>query len=494
MSVLKVENIWKSFPGVLALRDVTFEVGKGEVRGLVGENGAGKSTLIKILTGVYKHDRGKLFVYGREIRDQTPALVQRLGIYCVHQETEFVPYFTVSQALFLGREPLNKIGLIDVKKMNRLAQKHLEEALGVSWDPTRLIETLSRSESQLLSIARVLLQGAKILIFDEPTASLEEAGAERLLKTIVALREQGITIIYVSHRLEEVFRVADSVTVLRDGSVVGTYPIGDVDYNTLVAAMVGEEVIDRYPKKQVDKGEVILEVRNIYGNGISSPISFELRSGEILGVYGKVGAGKTELAELIAGLSPLQGGIIRLRGRPVRIRSVADAVAAGIVLVPEDKRQQGLVMDFPISWNISLPNLRLMRSYLGLVNRAMEQQISVELVKKFDVRAPSIRTLVKNLSGGNQQKVSLAKWMPANAKVVIFDQPTVGIDVKAKTEIYRLMEDLAERGLGIILITNEVEEALNISDRLLIMANKKIVAEVDPSKTTASEVLANALG
>jgi len=486
-SMLRMSGITKRFPGVLALDGVDFELRAGEVHALVGENGAGKSTLMKILNGALTADAGQISIDGRPVHITSPSAAAHLGIAMIYQELCLAPHLTVGENLFLGREPLRG-GLVDFRALHSNAQRYLDE-LQCDVSSRQRVADLGIAQQQMVEIARALSHKARFLVMDEPTASLSEAEAERLFGIIRSLRDAGVGVAYISHRLEEVLALADRVTVLRDGRVVrANMPVAETDTPQLVRLMVGREVKQVYPRREARPAEEILRVE-----GLSRPpdlldISFSLRRGEILGLGGLMGAGRTELARAIFGADPRATGRLFVEGREVRIASPRDAIAAGLALLTEDRKRDGLALGLPVRANITLADLSRFVSS-GLLRIGREREAAQDLARRVDVRASSIEQLVRNLSGGNQQKVVVAKWLLTRARVFIFDEPTQGIDVGAKAEVYRLIEDLADQGAGIILIASYLPELLALSDRVLVLSRGRITGELSREEATQERVL-----
>ncbi|MGE5482652.1 MAG: sugar ABC transporter ATP-binding protein [Bacteroidota bacterium] len=492
--ILEMKGISKEFPGVRALDRVNLSVARGEVHALLGENGAGKSTLIKILAGLHHRDAGEITFDGRPLGSLTAEEVQDLGIGFIHQERTFIPYFTVGQMLFLGREPRSWNGLIDWGRLYRDAETALQETLGLELDPKALMNTLTVSERQLVDIAKVLLTKPRLIVFDEPTGPLSEGEIERLFGVIRRLKASGVTAIYISHRLDEVFQICDRATVLKDGQNVGTVLVSETNPDAIVGMMVGKELGEKFPKIPSTPGRVIFRARNLARGRAVKDVSFDLRAGEILGIYGLVGAGRTELVRLIFGADRRDAGTLEVDGKQVNVKSPRHAIDHGIALVPEDRRGQGLVVEMAVRDNVTLPSLLSGFSRFGMVRRAQERQTVDEYIRQLAVKTPSRAQFVKYLSGGNQQKVVLAKWLCSNARVFIFDQPTVGIDVGAKTEIYRLMGELAAKGAAVILVSSEIPEILGLADRILVMYRGRVETELDRAEATPEKLLFYAMG
>ena len=492
-TLLKLSGISKAFAGVQALQDVSFELEAGEVHALVGENGAGKSTLIKIITGAHAPDSGTLEVEGRRIGHNNPVRARALGIAAIYQQPALFPDLTVAENIAIGLEPGGAWRRVRWKERRARARRLLER-LGAAIDPEKTVRRLSMPEQQLVEIARALGAEARALIMDEPTASLGDRDVENLFRVVRELKAQGVGIIYISHRLEELPRVADRVTALRDGALVGTRPMGAVDRGALIRMMVGRELSAVFPKREVPIGAVVLDVRGLgcRASGVRD-VTLTVRAGEILGLAGLVGAGRTELARALFGLTPKDSGEVRLRGRPVSIDTPARAVALGIAYVPEDRRRHGVILEMSVAANTTLATLRGASAY-GLIDFARERSSAAGFVRRLGIKTTSIESPVGNLSGGNQQKVALARWLEARPSVLILDEPTQGVDVGAKAEIHRLMGDLAEQGMAIVMISSELPEVLGMSDRIAVMHAGTIAGTIDRAEATQELVMDWALG
>jgi len=490
--VLRMESIIKRFPGVLALDNVQFELYKGEVHVLLGENGAGKSTLMKILSGAYVKDEGKIFVDDKQIEIESPAHAQELGIGIIYQEFNLNPHLTVAENIFLGREPTIIPGIIDWKKMFREAQQILD-SLNVDISAKQIVESLGVAMQQMVEVAKALSLDARILIMDEPTASLSNNEIEALFKTIEQLKSEGVAIIYISHRLDEIFRIGDRVTVLRDGKYIDTKPVTDLTRDEMVKMMVNRDLDDHIPKVKAEIGDVILEVENLSVKDRLKDISFKLRKGEILGIAGLMGAGRTRLAKTLFGAEKIAGGSITIDGDLIQMKSPRDAINAGVGLVTEDRKNEGLILDLSVKQNVCLPN---MKKFIkgGWINSRKENQTVDDFIKKLNIRTPTRNQLTIFLSGGNQQKVVLSKWLCSDAKIFIFDEPTRGIDVGAKTEIYQLMNRLVAKGVAIIMISSEMPEILGMSDRILVMRKGRIAGELSDTEASQEKIMNYALG
>lgn len=491
--VLEMRAMVKTYPGVRALDGVDFQVMPGEVHALVGENGAGKSTLMKILAGADSRDSGQVTVNGADVHIDTPQEAMELGISIIYQEFNLVPYMNAAENIFLGREPTRAIpGVIDFGRMYADAQRIVDE-LGVPLDVRAPTNTLSVAQQQMVEIAKATSRNSRIIAMDEPSATLTEHELENLFALIRKLKADGVSIIYISHRLDEVFEIADRVTVLRDGRLVGTKPVSETNRDEIIRMMVGRELRESIPKVASPPGEVALSVRSLARAGVLNNISFEVRRGEVLGIAGLVGAGRTEVARAVFGADPIDSGEIWLDGRRVEVRSPRDAIRLGIGLVTEDRKALGLVLGMAVRENVSLANLGAL-SRLGFVLRRKEREAANRFVEDLMIKTPSVEQAVQNLSGGNQQKVVLAKWLFTQSRVLIFDEPTRGIDVGAKTEIYQLINNLAASGVAIIMISSELPEVLGMSDRILVMHEGSIVGELSRDEATQERIMHLATG
>lgn len=492
--ILRVENITKKFPGVVALDKVSIDLWRGEVHALVGENGAGKSTLMKVLSGVYQPDKGIIYLKGQPIIFHNPIESQRAGISIIYQELNLMPHLTVAQNIFIGREPLKRGGHIDDKKMKEDAAVILNQ-LHVDIDPSVPVYMLPISKRQMVEIAKALSYQAEVFIMDEPTSALTESEIEELFKVIHRLRDRGVGIIYISHRLEELKHVADRITVLRDGHHVSTDEYRSITIDQIVRKMVGRSLEEKFPPRtSIPTDKKILEVRNITRMGVLDSISFDLYQGEILGMAGLVGAGRTELARAIFGADQKDEGEIFLFGKKVDISSPADAIRAGIGYLPEDRKLAGLALEMLLTENITLANTEEVSNGFGVISNKKEKQVAEHYVNELDIRTPSVFQVVKNLSGGNQQKTVLAKWLFRKAKVLIFDEPTRGIDVGAKYAIHKLIDSLAKSGVGIIMISSELPEILGMTDRILVLHEGQLVGVLRTKETNQEEILNYAAG
>ena len=489
--VLSMDSVSKSFPGVRALQNVSLELHSGEVLALVGENGAGKSTLIKILGGAHQAESGKLSIQGVPVSISSPAESQALGISIIYQEFNLIPDLSVRENIFLGREKMNGVFIDDASEMD--GTKQLFQRLGLSLDPDKRCGDLSIAEQQLVEIAKALSIEAKILVMDEPSATLTQKEVERLFKIIADLKKQGIGIIYISHRLEEVFEIGDRVMVLRDGENVSTQPVVEVNREGLIESMVGRALESEFPTRESKLGEECFRVEGLKRGSVVQGVSFRLRRGEILGFAGLVGAGRTETMRLLFGADALEEGQIFLQGERVELRSPREAIAKGICLLTEDRKNQGLVLIHSVLENFGLPNLTGYSDHLFLDEEKEREQFQI-FQEDIQIKVSSPDQDAGHLSGGNQQKVVLAKWLERNADILIFDEPTRGIDVGAKYEIYQLMNRLASAGKAIIMISSELPEILGMSDRVIVMRNGRIQGEItEVDEASQEEIMKYAL-
>jgi ribose transport system ATP-binding protein len=491
-NILEMETIYKQFPGVLALDGVNFSVQKGEVHALIGENGAGKSTLIKILTGIYTKDEGRIIIGGRQQEIRSPRDAEILGIATVYQDLNLIHHFNGVQNIFLGHESTSKLGIPQWIRMREEGSKLLK-GLGIELDLDIPIFELTRAEQQTVSIARALSRKSSIFVMDEVTSSISRKETEFLFDLIRGLRREGYSVIYISHRLEEIFEIADRVTIIRNGKNVGTLNVDECDLETVVRMMVGKEMGGKFFKKRITIGRDIFSVRGLSG-GIVRDVSFGLHEGEILGITGLIGSGKTELAQLIFGIRKTEKGEISVNGKKVSISSPRDAMNNNIYLVPEDRMTQGLVLGMTVRENLTLSTLNTVSNYLGLIKGSYEKTLANRTVEELSIATPSIDNEVRYLSGGNQQKVVLGKGMATESRVYVFDEPTHGVDVGAKKEIYALMMNLLEKGTAIILISSEIPEVLAMSDRIIVMRNGRIQGELGAQETRKEEILMLAYG
>ena len=489
---LELKNISKSFAGVPALRNVSLQIRKGEVHALCGENGAGKSTLIKILSGVYQPDNGDILIQGQKIKNVTPQSANKMGIYAVYQENALVGTLSVAENIYLNKQFKQPgTNIVDWSRTYEEAGRLIEK-LKINIDPYVRCNTLGIAGQQAVQIVKALAQEFEILILDEPTASFGKAEIDNLFRIINLLRDEGKSIIYISHHIDEVFEIANKITVIRDGEVICTEAASDINKTKLINYMIGREATTIYEKSAYEIGALGFSVQCMSRSNVVKNVSFDVHYGEILGIYGMVGAGRTELARLIFGVDQRDSGRVFLHGKDVTPSSPKHAIKAGIAFLTEDRRQSGLVINKSIEDNIILPSLNLLRGLFLKVSSVRE--IALELMQKLGIKAPNSQSETKNLSGGNQQKVVVAKWLNTKADVFLFDEPTRGIDVGAKGEIYKLCNDLARQGKIIVFITSDMEELLCISDRVLIMREGKLVAELTNNEITQSRVLYESIG
>jgi len=491
-TLLRLKRIGKVFPGVIALDNVDFELQKGEVHILLGENGAGKSTLVKIISGAYQKTSGDIFLSGQKIEIKNPKHAQELGISIIYQEFNLVPDLSVAENIFLGREFQLLPGIIDQKKVHKSARKILDD-LGVSIDSRRIVRDLGVAEQQMVEVAKALSLKAKILVMDEPTSALTDKEIKDLFQAIRSLKEKGVSIIYISHRLEELFEIGDKVTVLRDGKYVGMHPISEITKSDLIQMMVNREVNEQFPKQKSNIGEEILRIEGFNKQNILNNISFSLHRGEILGIAGLLGSGRTELARAIFGADKIDSGKIYVKGKLCQISSPREAISFDIGLLTEDRKNQGLVLNLSLKENVCLPSVERFSKF-GIVNSRDENVAVEKYTNELSIKTPSLNQKVMFLSGGNQQKVVVSKWLCCKVDILIFDEPTRGIDVGSKVEIYHLMNKLIANGTAIIMISSELPEILGMSDRILVMHQGRINAEYSAVEATQKNILQSALG
>jgi ABC-type sugar transport system ATPase subunit len=491
-ALLRLEGIDKAFPGVQALRGVSLTLRAGEVHALVGENGSGKSTLTKVATGEYQPDDGEILFEGRRVHFRTPAESISLGISAIAQEIPLVPQLAIAENVLLGRIPTRR-GVIDWPTANRHATEVLAKLDASHLDPRRLVGTLPLDLQQIVSIGRALSMDSKVLIFDEATSSLTDDEVEALFRVIRGLRARDVGVIFITHRLKEIYSIADVVTVLRDGALIGTLPIADAPEATLTRMMVGRELGDYYHKREVARGRVVLDVRGLEHHGSPEPLNLTLHAGEIVGLAGLVGAGRSDFLATLFGLKRQSGGEISVEGRPVRVRTPRDAIAAGFALVPEDRKRSGLVANRSVRENVAMVgNARIFPRFF--VAAGHERSLANHYVTQLQIRTPDIETPVRSLSGGNQQKVVIGKWLASRPKIWLLDEPTRGIDVGAKSEIFRLMGELAASGTAILMSSSELIDLIGVCDRLLVMFRGRIVGELSRAEATEERVVYYATG
>jgi ribose transport system ATP-binding protein len=493
-TILEVENVSKSFPGVKALDHVSLNLKRGEVHALVGENGAGKSTLMKILSGVYQADEGIIRYKGQQVRFHDSTQSRDAGIGIIYQELNLIPHLSVAANIFVGREPLTRFMTLNEKKMNADAVAILAR-LNLRIDPTITLNRLPISKQQMVEIAKSLSFESEVLIMDEPTSALSESEIDELFTVIHTLRDRGVAIIYISHRLEELKHIVDRISIFRDGHYVSTDPYASITMEEIVNRMVGRKLEKKFPPRlNIPTTEKILEVRHLTRKGILHDISFDLYRGEILGIAGLMGAGRSELARAIFGADPVDSGEVIMNGRRLSLRSPADSIRAGIAYLSENRKQEGLAVRMQLAENVTMANVGAVSQTFGIISRARELKESQHYVEELDIRTPSLTQVVNNLSGGNQQKVVVAKWLFCDSKILMFDEPTRGIDVGAKYAIYELIERLAREGVGVMMISSELPEILGLTDRVLVLHEGRLEATLSTRATTQEEILNYAAG
>lgn len=491
--VLEMKNVCKSFPGVQALQNVSLAVKPGEVHALMGENGAGKSTLMKILMGIYSMDSGEIHFNGKKVDIGSPGDALKMGISMIHQELSPVPYMTISENIFLGREDTYKnTPFVNKKCLNEKTARLLKEFNMDFLKPTMKMQQLCIAHKQMIEIIKAVSYDSRVIVMDEPTSALSADEVKELFKTIKSLKHRDVGIIYISHRMEEIFELADRVTVLRDGQFIGAEEISDINTDKLIRMMVGRELTNIFPKLEVDIRDIVLEIKNLTLKGVFRNISLHVRKGEILGIAGLVGSGRSEIMRAIFGIDPPDGGEIYVEGTKVNIKKPSDAKDAGIAMVTEDRKELGLVLCRSIKENVILPELI---GYCNgpFINKAQENNAVLDITKLLGVKMSGINQTVGNLSGGNQQKVVLAKWLLGDLKVLILDEPTRGIDVGAKSEIHKIMGELAKQGLAIIMISSEMPEVMGMSDRIIVIGDGQVKGEFKRNEATQEDILKCAL-
>ena len=487
--IVQMQGVSKSFPGVKALDKVDFQLKKGEVMALLGENGAGKSTLMKILSGVYQRDEGAVSVFGKDIDvNLTPRKSQDLGITIIHQELNMCQHLTVAENIFLGRELLTRDGRLDDKGMNQAAERVLQR-LRIDIRATDVVGSLQLSKRQMVEIARALSTDARVLIMDEPTSALTAREIQDLFQIIRQLRDEGRSIIYISHRLEELQHIVDRVTILRDGRHIRTMAWADTSLPEIISLMVGRDIREKFPRVESARGRKIFEVQNLNAGRLVRDVSLTLYEGEILGISGLIGAGRTETTRAIVGVDHKDSGRLVLDGKEIKISKPMDAIRQGVVLVPEDRKRDGLCVKLSVSSNVELPNLDIVSSKAGLVRVRQVAQMVKKAISDLSIRLPGPQVDAASLSGGNQQKVVVGKWLARKSRVVIFDEPTRGIDVAAKVEIYHLMNQLKQQGIGVMFISSEMPEVLGIADRIAVMCDGRVTGELTREEATQEKIL-----
>jgi ribose transport system ATP-binding protein len=497
--ILQAKNISKTFGGIKALNRVSLDIYKGQVNAIVGENGAGKSTLMKILTGIYQEYDGHITLDGLNVAFANPKEAQNNGIAIIHQELNLIPYLSVAENVFLGREFINRFGLIDYKRMYGETKKLLKR-LDLHINPRIQVSSLRIGQQQIVEIAHALSLDARIVIMDEPTSAISEHEIKVLFDLIQSLKAQGVAIVYITHKLDELFQIADSVTVLRDGKLVGSGLIEDVTHDDIVRMMVGRDIKDFFIKFNVTKSKEVLCVRDMclahpirQGEYIMDHVSFTVKAGEVLGLFGLMGAGRTELLETIFGLHPKRSsGSIFISGREVQVNSPTEAINFGIGFITEDRKLEGLVSQMTVAASISLASLEQIERF-GILNTTLETRLAQDYVKRLRIKTPSVQQVVENLSGGNQQKVIIAKWLATNPRILLLDEPTRGIDVNAKNEIYRLISELTQAGLAIVMVSSELPEIMAIADRIIVLSEGKQTAEFTHSQAREELIMKAAI-
>lgn len=485
--MLELSRVVKSFGAVVALRSGSLRMESGSIHALIGENGAGKSTLVKIVAGLYRRDAGEFRLNGEEVDFTSTAQSKAAGIAVIYQEPTLFPDLSVTENVFMGRQPIGRFGRIDRKAMRREVES-LFLRLGVRIDPDRPAEGLSIADQQVIEIAKAVSLDARVLIMDEPTAALSGVEVDRLFAIARSLRDEGRALLFISHRFDEVFDLCDVVTVMRDGAYIDTTPIADTTVDELVRQMVGRDVTDLFPKLEAEIGEPLLKVEGLSSAGVFHDISFDVRAGEIVGLAGLVGAGRSEVARAVFGVDGYDSGSVTLEGRPVRKGDPARAMLQGLALVPEDRRKQGLVLESSVARNITLA-IRNQLARAGIITSGFENRAARVWASRLEVKASALSTVAATLSGGNQQKVVLGKWLATEPRVLIVDEPTRGIDVGTKAEVHRLLSELAGRGIGILMISSELPEVLGMADRVLVMREGRITAEIDRADATSENVM-----
>ena len=489
---VSMQNIYKAFGSNQVLTGVNFELLDGEVHALMGENGAGKSTMMNVLTGLHSRDKGTITIDGKETYFKNPKEAEQNGITFIHQELNIWPDMTVLENLFIGKELKSPLGLLKMKEMRALARKQFDRLM-VKIPLDKEAGSCSVGEQQMIEIAKALMTDAKVIIMDEPTAALTEREINKLFDIISSLKMEEVSIVYISHRMEEIFTICDRITVMRDGKTVDTMAIRDTNFDEVVKKMVGREITERFPKRDFKPGEMVLEVKGLTKRGVFKDMNFSVRSGEIVGVSGLMGAGRTEIMRAIFGLDSFDSGEVWLSGKKIVIKTPDQAVKAGIGFITEDRKDEGLILDFSIKNNIVLPSLASFAPK-GIINQKSEIDFVNLLIKRLTVKTESADIAVGNLSGGNQQKVVIAKWIGISPKVLILDEPTRGVDVGAKREIYQLMNELTDRGVAIIMVSSELPEVLGMSDRILVIHEGKISGELEKNEATQEKIMTLATG
>lgn len=489
---MRVSGVEKSFPGVKALSNIEFSVRRGTVHALCGENGAGKSTLMKIIMGLYKADQGQIYIDEQPVDIKNPIQAREHGISMIAQELNYVPELSVEENLFLGRLPVNKFGKVDWKKVRKDTEKFLKEE-NLPYSPTQKLKTLTVSEIQMLEIIKAVTNNAQIVIMDEPTSSITDREVAQLFDKIAELKAKGVAIVYISHKMDEVFKIADDITVLRDGTVVSSDRAEDLDIDTVISRMVGRPLSNVYPKEEVELGEMAIEVENFAADGLFEDINFHARKGEIIGFAGLVGAGRTEMMRTVFGLDPHNEGVVRIDGKEVTIKSPQDAIKQGLVMLSESRRDDGIIPVRSVAENATLASLKNY-IYGGYTHKAKEREDVAAMFKKMRVKTPSYETEIGKLSGGNQQKVLLTRWMLCNPDVMILDEPTRGIDVGAKFEIYKLMTEIVRGNKAVVMVSSELPELIGMCDRIYVMCQGRITGCISRDEFSQELIMKYATG
>lgn len=491
--VIEMKGISKAFSGNRVLDQVDFQLLRGEIHALMGENGAGKSTLIKILTGIYERDAGKVFIKGKEVHFKNPKEAEQMGIAVIHQELNIIPYLTVYENMFLGKElTVGRFGITRDKEMKKKTKEYLDR-LGIEIDPNTEAGNLSVGQQQMIEIARAVAANTEVLIMDEPTAALTDREIEALFKVIASLKKQGVGIVYISHRMEEIFQICDRISVLRDGQFIDSKEVAKTNFDEIVKLMVGRQLGERFPERNTKIGQERFKVENLTSKGSFENINFSVHQGEIVGVAGLMGAGRSEIMQAIFGYRSLDGGKMFIDGKEVTIKSPYAAIKAGIAFVTEDRKSQGLILDLSVRENLSITTLDKI-SNKSLISTKTEVSLVDEMIEKLHVKTSGREISVKSLSGGNQQKIVIGKWLGIDPKILILDEPTRGVDVGAKKEIYQLMNDLTKQGVSIIMVSSELPEILGMSDRVLVIHEGKLANVLNKSEATQENIMQSATG
>lgn len=485
--IVEMIDIEKYFPGVKALDYAQLHLKKGEVMALLGENGAGKSTLVKILSGVYTKDSGIMLIEGKEVEEITPTTAKEYGISIIHQELNMCTDLSVAENIFLGNELVKGIKLSHAK-MNKRASEVLSE-LNIDLDPDEIVGNLPVSKQQIVEIAKAIAFETKILIMDEPTSALSDKEIKELFRIIHVLRDRGVAIVYISHRLAELKHIVDKVTILRDGQYISSASFADITLESIIKDMVGREISEQFPRDEVERGEVVFEVKDLNAGPMVRNINLQIREGEVLGLAGLIGAGRTETTRAIFGVDPRDSGNFYLKGEKIQLNNASQAIKQGVVLVPEDRRKDGLCLRLSVKDNLNLPNTDMVSNAIGIVNRKKEDALSNSMVEQLQIKVPHTEVDAATLSGGNQQKVVIGKWLARNSKVIIMDEPTRGIDVAAKVEIYNLINALKKEGLAILFVSSELPEILGVTDRIIVMCDGRITGELTREEANQEKIM-----